>query len=393
MALEGPLGKLPHPLVAAIVTCAAFALSLFMTYDITSLSYFTPMEKASNFRFCDFYERVSAKRAVSEEDDRVVIVSVDGCTRSEIGRAIADVNFCLPRAVGLDVMFGPPRPGADDSLLIKALCTTPGIVLPVLMNDSTYRPKRRSYYDRFTGSGARYAAINVEGSETTRTTVRSFRTRIGAVPGIAAALAGTDGGADSILSIPYSLHRFAVIPADSVLDCMDRIEGRIVLIGKVEDRGDTHITPLDNFAPGVLIHAHCIATLLNGDAPRRLSLGWQLLIAFGLCYAVVLLNLRYDGFRANLGVRLLQFALLILMIFTGTKIYVAYGIDINCERAVIMVTLGLVACDIVCGVQERNRFYTAVEKYYRKLFKKKKINNETKSDSDSHGSDAVGHDS
>lgn len=348
---------MPLWVVAALVTAVAWLLSCFLAYDVSSLSYFAPMEKASDFRFSDFYERVARRSTVAELDDRVVIVAVDGCNRREIGRAILDVNFCAPAAIGLDIMFGAPRPGADDSLLVRALCSTPGLCLPVLVDEERGGFKERSFYDSIVGESGRYCAINIEGRKRMRTTVRGFRTHFAGVPGMAASLAGMADAPERTLPVSYVSRRFRKIEADSVLDCMDEIEGRIVLIGKMCDRGDQHITPVDNFMPGVLIHAYSVATLLHDDAPRQVPVAAQWAVGLLLCYVVVYVNLRYDGYRSNLAVRLLQFAILLILIFAGTKAYVTNGLDLNCGFAVIMVMSGLVSCDVVCGVLEPNSLY------------------------------------
>ncbi|MDE5871884.1 MAG: hypothetical protein K2H22_08075, partial [Muribaculaceae bacterium] len=68
---------------AIVITVMTLAFSRIALYDLSSVSFFSPMEKAADFRFSDFYTLVADRRAVAEYEDNIVIVPVDGCDRRQ----------------------------------------------------------------------------------------------------------------------------------------------------------------------------------------------------------------------------------------------------------------------------------------------------------------------
>lgn len=93
--------KLPLPLKSVVITVMTMLFSHLVVYDLMSVSFFSSMEKASDFRFSDFYTIVADDRAVSSIDDDIVIVPADGYTRRDMARVIDDIDFCDPGGVGL----------------------------------------------------------------------------------------------------------------------------------------------------------------------------------------------------------------------------------------------------------------------------------------------------
>lgn len=125
---------------AIVITVMTLAFSHVALYDLTSVSFFSPMEKAADFRFSDFYTLVADRRAVAEYENAIAIVPVDGCDRSRMAQALADIDFCGPAAVGLDIFFAPLRGGGEDPLA-EALADCDNLVMPVLVeSDSTGFP-------------------------------------------------------------------------------------------------------------------------------------------------------------------------------------------------------------------------------------------------------------
>ena len=80
-SLSQIMSSLPLPVKSVVITVATLLFSHVLVYDLMSVSFFSPMEKASDFRFSDFYTIVADDRAVSTLDDDIVIVPVDGLTR------------------------------------------------------------------------------------------------------------------------------------------------------------------------------------------------------------------------------------------------------------------------------------------------------------------------
>lgn len=148
------------------------------------------------------------------------------------------------------------------------------------------------------------------------------------VPGFALALAQAYLGQERIDFVPIpgrpahmlinyrGLDSFAAAPFWSAVeaalegnrDFFEQFRGRIVLLGEVYEQ-DRHPTPLYKWrsrtaehpmlrTPGVFIHAHTVATLLEGDYIRQLGDGRQALVALALCALVALVCFRFPPWMA-----------------------------------------------------------------------------------------------
>lgn len=351
---------MPSPFKALMVTAMALLLSHMAVYDLMDVSFFAPMQKASDFRFSDFYTLVANDRAERVLDENVVIVSVDGCNRAQIARAIDDIDYCAPAAVGLDVSFNAPSDPESDPLP-ESLSSCENLVMPVELNDNgdiVY-----SYYDTIVTPSAGFACVNIQGDRESRSTVREFCKDFDVndecLPSLPMALVSfADREAalrlqsrnNSDEAINFISRDFLVVPYDSVIDYETDIEGRIVLVGKMKDIADTHSTPIDNFTPGLVIHAYTIATILSGDFTRRLTSFEMYLSAFLLCFFVGWLNIVIgDTPLGSFGVRFVQLLLLYCMIMVGTWVFVWYNIDLNFAYMMLTTSLCVVACDLYNG--------------------------------------------
>lgn len=352
---------MPSVLKALVVTAMALLLSHVAVYDLMDVSFFAPMQKASDFRFSDFYTLVANDRAERVLDDNVVIVSVDGCNRAQIARAIDDIDYCAPAAVGLDVAFNAPSDPASDPLP-ESLASCENLILPVELNendDIVY-----SYYDSIVSPSAGFACVNIQGDRESRSTVREFckdfkvnDESLPSLPLALVSLANKDAASrlisrkSSVEAINYVSREFLVIPHDSVIDYEADIQGRVVLVGKMLDVADTHSTPIDNFTPGLAIHAYTVATILSGDFTRRLSTFEMYFLAFLLCFFVGWLNIAIgDTPLGSFGVRFVQLLLLYCMILIGTWAFVSYNVDLNFAYMMLTTSLCVVACDIFNGI-------------------------------------------
>lgn len=365
--LHNPLNY-PTWLRGIVITGIAMGISWLVVCDLTSVSFLMPMEKAVDFRFSDFYTMVANDRAVATLDSSIVIVAVDGCNRREIAAAIDDVDFCEPKAVGLDISFSPPR-DLDDDPLAHSIAECSNLVLPVVAqsvgeDEDLYEVCHLSYYDDF-APNAKFAAVNIEGEMEARSTVRDFRWRFGLTDGgyllslPCALVEMTDSEAAQRLysrscdseEILFASRRFEVIYPDEILDVPEKIAGKIVIVGKINDVADMHSSPLANMTPGVMIHAHTAATMLGGRFVKRLTHLEDWLLSAMLCYMVVFANLLIgEKVLGPFLVRGLQVVLLYLMVVVGSACYVLLGIDLDFTNAMLMTSLGVVACELFHGL-------------------------------------------
>lgn len=353
---------------AIVITIFTLLFSHVALYDLTTISYFAPMEKASDFRFGDFYTLVANKRADKKYEKDIVIVPVDDCNRRQIAEAISDIDFCAPAAVGLDIFFAPLS-DTEDELLVEAISDCDHLVLPVLaVGDSTgTHILHGSCYDEEVTPKGGFAAINIMGVEGERTNIRDFRKNFIAIEDSVAALAAAlvaiaRPEAYKILNerdndteaIGYASRSFEVVSPYEILANKDLIKDRIVLVGKLKDRADQHITPINNYTPGLMIHAYTTATILDKVYIRQLSHSENILLGAILCFLVVWLNLHLmASVMGPLLIRSLQIGLLYFMILTGTLVYIYYRIDLNFSYSILTVSLGVAACEVYGAIFNR----------------------------------------
>lgn len=364
------MAALPLPLKATVITILTLLFSKIAIYDLMSISFFSPMEKSSDFRFSDFYALVADDGPVASHDRDIVIVPVDGMTRREMAGVLDDIDYCEPDAVGIDVAFSHPS-NPDEDVLPDALANCGKLVMPVKMDmdeDGMPYVQHLSYYDSIVSPDGGFAAVNIQGDEEERSTVRDFRkyflTGQDTVLSFGArlveiarpeAFARMMARGEEEEAISFKARRFDVVQPDEIIDNPDLLAGKIVLVGKLMNAGDLHVTPVDNFTPGVIIHAYTTATMISGDFTRRLTKWETYLIAGLVCYLVVWLNLKLLISPVGpLVVRGLQLFLLYAMIIIGTLAYVYENVDLNFSYAVLASGLGVAACDVYMGFFEKD---------------------------------------
>lgn len=345
------------------ILAVAFGLSYWVVYDFSSVSYFAPAEKASDFRLSDFYNIVADNSDVRELDPDVVIVSIDDCSRGQIAEAIEQIDYCAPRAVGLDLFFN--YPSGDDEGLVGAIEACEGLVLPLhLVYDASegyFRPMGGSFfYDRM--AGKEFGAVNLAGNNV-QSVIREFRPQFpcpnDTIPSFAAAIARkTDPAAYQRLlervceyeQIYYPSREFEVIPASEILDNQHLLHNKIVLVGTVGDLPDKHVTPIEYQMSGVMIHAYTISTILEGRYVSETSDAADWTVAVVLCLIIVAVNVHFkDKKVGNLLIRGLQIVLLYLIIFCGCHLFISRQICVDFTKPLLMVGLGLLASDIWFG--------------------------------------------
>ncbi|MDE6695831.1 MAG: CHASE2 domain-containing protein [Muribaculaceae bacterium] len=375
---------------ASAITLLTLLFSHVAVYDLTSVSFFSPMEKASDFRFSDFYTLVANKRPVKELDGNIVIVALDGCDRAEMARAIDAIDYCGPAAVGLDIVFGPPL-NPDDDPLSESMELCSNFVMPITIEeDSTGYFISNSYYDEIVSPSGGFAAINIQGEDGELTTIREFKSDfdvdgsiIKSLPNALAEIKNPEAAQKLALrgkdveEINFASREFEILTPSEILDNQESIEGKVVLLGKIHDAADRHITPLDNYMPGILIHAYTLATILEGDYTRTLTPLEDWLIAALLCFLIVRINIKLiDMVMGPLLVRTLQIGLLYFLILTGTIVYVKYNIDLNFSYSILTVSLGVAACEVYGAIFNEKGLIDSIDKIFNKL--KGKIRHEKK---------------
>lgn len=369
---------------ALIVTTCALLFSHVALYDLTSVSFFSPMEKASDFRFSDFYTLVANDRAICQLDSNIVIVAVDGCNRKDIARALTDIDFCNPAAIGLDITFSPPTDPETDPL-IDALSYCSNLVMPIEMKEEDnglYTAIHKSWYDTTVEPSGGFGAVNIEGDKETQSTVRDFKSffptsahdTIESLPTLLASIYSPDSkenirkrhNYDEVIS--YCSREFDIFYPDEILNNQEYFEGKIVLVGKLRDVADFHQTPINSFTPGLLIQAHTTATILSGEFIHRLSDFENYLLAGIMCFIIAWLNIRLMQSPVGpLTVRIIQILLLYMMILVGSQAYIRWNIDLNFAFSLLTTSISVAACDIFDGIFAEDALIDKSIRLYKKI--------------------------
>lgn len=318
------------------IVLLAFALSWFFIYDISSLSYFSPLEKSSDFETSDFYQVVSDRRAVRTLNDDIVVVSVDDLSRGEITDALEMISLCDPAAVGIDLIFGFPQD--DDSRLVEVLSGMRNVVVP-----------DTSSYIYSSCPGLIQGSVYLE-ADSYRSTVRECSSD-GTFTAALATLYRPETELPDRMRIEYPGVEFNVIHAGELPDMPELLESRIVLVGVVNDFSDVHPTPVSDAMPGILIHAAAIATMLSADRVTDFPEWADWLVAIVLCYVFVSSTRVFKRFDwGDMVMRVVQIAVLVLIIIIGTEMYVSHHVDINFSRPLVMIAAGTLAVDLWNGM-------------------------------------------
>ncbi len=342
----------------------AFMFSHWLAYDVSSLSFFMGMDGGEEDPISDYYHFIANKRAVRKYDPSIVVVGIDGCSRAEIADVIERIEFCQPKVIGLDVIF--PYESSEGPLLMEAVSGCENIVLPVSLSynyaDDRFEESEANtfFYDSLDDGS--FGAVNLVASDAT-SVVREFRpifmTTDGGLDNFALKIASVADPSmadyvrergNELETISYATVDFEIIEAEDVLSSMDLLRDKIVLVGTVKDYSDMHITPVEPRMPGVLIHAYTVAMILGGDFIKELPVWSNWLIAIVLCYLVVFLNLKLKSCQIrSIVVRLVQAIMLYAIVTTGCHLFIRCNVYLNLTFPVVMVGLGLVACDVCSG--------------------------------------------
>lgn len=349
------------------VTLLAFLLSLtLMAPFSTSVSAIFSTPEKNDFTITDFYNIVADSRAVSHLDDNVVIVNIDRSDRNEISEILSVATLAGARAIGLDVMFEDEREG--DEPLIQAISDCPVIVQPLALqpveSPDTFAVRAASYFYTVPGDGhSSYAAASMP-SRYAHSMVREMRVSFTGsdgsdIPSFAVALAeATDPAAveklksrhNDLEMINYHSRRFRIFEPEELIDNAEELTGRIVLIGALHEQGDLHQTPVDSSMPGVMIHAHALATILDGAYMNAVPKSVNMLIGCLLCFIIVLTHLSLSVGIKGLIIRIMQIVFVWLAVQTGYWFFISHSVIIDFSYSLLMLAFGIFACDIWNGM-------------------------------------------
>lgn len=217
--------------------------------------------------------------------------------REFLARVILRLNKAGVKAVGIDILFDQATEPRKDAALVNALRQFSGPKVVAWADARAgLRPAQEDFLNQFverSGATPGFATVRYDGDGVVRsfasnlagTPVRSFPASLiegtGAQPRIEEGL--IDWRRETVEGAPA----FQTLPAHTILNprlpdvMLQRwFDGRFVLIGADLEQTDRHQTSLaadptvsNRTQPGVLLHAHVLAQMLDGRAARNFDVG------------------------------------------------------------------------------------------------------------------------
>lgn len=361
---------------ALLITLISVILSRMVIYELTSVDALAPAAKVSDWHLTDIYNSIASDRLSLPGDPDIVIIDIDTASRGTIAKLIEAVNYCKPRAIGIDVIF---RHTSDDGLF-EAIQNCDNIVLPyVLKYDGQTRSLVKQEDSFFYGKleGKDFGAVNFN-ADNVYDVVRQFtpffvvgEERVENFSTALARLAYPEKYEELIARmqeseiIYYPTADYSPLSISDVLDdselcrqdIISELNGKVVLIGNLHNINDMFMTPLGDSVPGLLIHARTLATILYGRYISHSSVVVDWVIAFICCFILALagqMRKLSSNFKDTLSflVRILQVAILYAFIFFGARRFIEHNQYMDFSASLMMVGLCALATDVYKGLTE-----------------------------------------
>lgn len=362
---------------SSVVTLLSLAFLTISINGVSVLSLFSPLEGDSDFQLSDLYTKVADRRPVSQCSDDVVVVATDDCRRSDIVDLIAALETFSPAAIGVDVNFR--YPSEDDTRMIEVFDACENLTLPLILSQDsdgeTFQvdENENSFLISWLDS-ERFSVVNLE-RYTMWGSVRTFRptysTPEGVIPGFALRLAflADPEKAEAFTSrkhdseyINYPSRTFEVLEPGDIINedgslddgVKNSICGRVVLLGDLDNSKDVFPVPHKEMMPGVMIHAHCVDTILAGRGIDSMPMWLNIVLSVILCFVFALLHLSVER-RLDNGVdfvmRVFQILLMFALYWLGCVLYIRnYYVDMS--LVLLMVVTSALSMDICSGVAQ-----------------------------------------
>lgn len=341
---------------------------------------------SADFSITDMYQIVADGRDVRTLSPEIVIVDVNNCTRDQIAETIELAKLCEPRAIGVDVSFVDRREG--DGPLLESYSNTDKIVSAELLGiskekssrNTEFEVKHSSWFADSLKNSVTFAAANfptLGHGGTMREFKPWFHMTDGTVhPSFATALAMKANPAsvaelrrrgNDTERIYYPSTEFKVMLPGDIYERGEELHNAVVLIGAMNDPGDLHRTPLDAHTSGTLIQAYAVNTILTGHYLEQSPSWVSEVVALVITFLFVITSLSIKTLVRGLLLRIMQVAVLYLVIYAGYWFFIEKDVVIDFSRSFLMLAFALFAVDIWNGL------YYICDTVYSKIKNKNKI--------------------
>lgn len=344
------------------VTLLAFVLSVGLQAPFTTSTsaIFSSPEK-SDFTVSDIYAQIADGRPVRRLEDRIAIVDMGIGGRQEIAEVLEILSLCGPKVVGLDINFEEPK--EDDSRLLMALQSVTNLVLPLGVTpegDHFRIDDRPFFYEEI--PEVTYGIVNIP-TATAKSSVREYAVQFpmgkDSIPSFVTAIAEfyDPSAVEELISrgnkvetTTYHSKQYKIYTPDELADKAEEFTDKIVLIGSMADAVDMHPTPINSYVPGLMIHANALSTLLDREWYTTIPRYADYILAFVMCFLIVLSTVEIKGKIRGFIVRILQVVLAYCAVRVGYSLFIDKHIVCNFSNTLLMIAFGLFAVDIWNGI-------------------------------------------
>lgn len=349
--------------VAVTVVSCLFAYLIMVPLSESVLAKLFSAPQTSDFTMSDIFIQFADARPVRHLDDNIVIIDMGYSGRAEIADALEMVDAADPKVVGLDVNFPKRKEEALDDYLLQSIIMQREVVLPLGLDqeqDGKFTVEDKPFfYDSISFPTLHYASANLP-AKYEKASIRQFETGFilsddTEIPSYAVELARI-GDPDKYRelmergnqseTIDYASREFTVIPYDELLDHLEDLTDKYVLLGSLGDAYDLHATPLNSSIPGLMVHANSLATIIDGDYYRYVPDIIDYVVGFLLCFLLVFASESLPGRGKSLALRSLQLAFMVLVVWLGYTLFVDKHTLMDLSFTFFVVGIGLMVLDL-----------------------------------------------
>lgn len=357
------------------ITLLALVLSVIVAapFSTSTNSIFATPESGGDFNMSDLFAQFADRRPVRDLDDDIVIVDIGLLDRFEIAELLTEISAMNPAAIGVDVNFEEPRDEEVDDFLKESIANIKGLVLPLGVKESGkgFEIEDKPFFYNELPKQI-YGVVNLP-SKGKRSPIREFPVffkmkngdELNSYPVALAGIAKPEtvellrerGNRNEV--IDYISREFKVFSSQDVFESERKkdIEGKIVLVGAMNEANDMHSTPVNSYMSGIMIHAYALSTILNRAWYQNIPWWVDYCLAFVICYVIVLTAISLTNKIRGILIRLAQVFFVYVAVWIGYILYVDSHVVVSFSHTLLMIAFGLFAVDIWNGFEAIGLFF------------------------------------
>lgn len=308
----------------------------------------------------ELYQKMSWRNSEHALLENPIVISVDRCSRSQVGELLEILSESDAACIALDVVYSEIN--LSDSVLLDGLMAVSPRLIWAYVNEDI--PSNSFFENELMDlSEPGDVSLNVESFSTPVEYIPIYdEMSVTPIDAVIARRIAPDAydiweqrsKAGQKSPIMFSLGEVEILSADDIFtnpSILNELDGRAVIIGMTESVDDFHPTIVNHNMPGVLIHAFSVATILSCTYPEDMPLwiSWTI----GGLFAILTLWVigKIDGQPySNLVGRILPIAILILMTYIAYQIFVKFNYLIDMSPILLFPTAVMLVYDIMFGI-------------------------------------------